>query len=253
MKALITGASSGIGREIAKVLAARGCELVLCSRDGEKLRALAAELPVPARVVALDLSREENCRALYEATKDDDVDILVNNAGFGVYGSFCDAPLETQLNLVDLNVRAAQTLMFLFLRDFRARGNGRVLNVSSVAGFFAGPKMAAYYASKNYLTRLSEAVAEELRRERSPVSISVLCPGPVKTGFNARAGVKFNLRSADARATAVAAVEGMFAGKRLIVPAFGYRALVFLSSFLPRGLVTRIVFSLQAKKGAARG
>lgn len=128
-----------------------------------------------------------------------------------------------------------------------------MLNVSSVAGFFAGPKMAAYYASKNYLTRLSEAVAEELRRERSPVSISVLCPGPVKTGFNARAGVKFNLRSADARATAVAAVEGMFAGKRLIVPAFGYRALVFLSRFLPRGLVTRIVFSLQAKKGAARG
>ncbi len=250
MKALITGASTGIGREIAKVLAERGCELVLCSRDEKKLRELAAELSVPARVIALDLSVEENCRRLYEETKGDGIDILVNNAGFGVFGQFCRAPLETQLNLIDLNVRAVHTLMFLFLKDFRARGNGYVMNVSSVAGFFAGPMMSAYYASKNYVTRLSEAVAEELRRERSRVKISVLCPGPVKTGFNARAGVKFNLRSADAHAVAVAAVNGMFAGKLLVTPSLGYRTLVFLSRFLPRALVTRIVFSLQCRKGA---
>ena len=250
MKALITGASTGIGREIAKVLAERGCELVLCSRDEKKLRELAAELTVPARVIALDLSVEENCRRLYEETKGDGIDILVNNAGFGVFGQFCRAPLETQLNLIDLNVRAVHTLMFLFLKDFRARGNGYVMNVSSVAGFFAGPMMSAYYASKNYVTRLSEAVAEELRRERARVKISVLCPGPVKTGFNARAGVKFNLRSADAHAVAVAAVNGMFAGKLLVTPSLGYRTLVFLSRFLPRALVTRIVFSLQCRKGA---
>lgn len=250
MKALVTGASTGIGREIAKVLAERGCGLVLCSRDEEKLRELAAELPVPARVIALDLSVEENCRKLHELTKDDGIDVLVNNAGFGVFGEFWRAPLETQLNLVDLNVRAVHALTFLFLADFRARGSGYVMNVSSVAGFFAGPMMAAYYASKNYVTRLSEAVAEELRRERSGVKISVLCPGPVKTGFNARAGVKFSLRSADARETAVAAVNGMFAGKLLVTPSLGYRALVFLSRFLPRALVTSIVFSLQRKKGA---
>lgn len=252
MKALITGASGGIGREIANVLAARGCELILCSRDEKKLEAFAQSLPVPARVIALDLSREENCFALYDAVKNDGIDILVNNAGFGVFGNFCDASLETQLNLIDLNVRAVHTLMFLFLKDFRARGSGFIMNVSSVAGFFAGPMMSAYYASKNYVTRLSEAVAEELRRERSRVKISVLCPGPVKTGFNARAGVKFNLRSADARETAEAAVAGMFAGKLLVTPSLGYRALVFISRFFPRALVTRIVGFLQSKKGAPR-
>lgn len=250
MKALVTGASSGIGKEIAKVLAERGCALVLCSRDREKLDALARELPVPARVVALDLSRAENCFALHEMTKDDGIDILVNNAGFGVFGNFCDAPLEAHLNLLDLNVRAVQILTHLFLKDFRARGNGRIMNVSSVAGFFPGPLLATYYASKNCVSRLTEAVAEELRRERSAVTICQLCPGPVETGFNARAGVKFGLRSATARATAAAAVNGMFAGKRIIVPEFRFRALIFLSRFLPRGIVARIVFALQRGKGA---
>ncbi len=252
MKALITGASGGIGKAIAEVLAERGCELVLCSRNKEKLDALARALPVPARVVALDLSREENCFALHEATKNDGVDILVNNAGFGVFGKFTDAPLAEHLNLLDLNVRAAQILMYLFLKDFRARGNGYILNVSSAAGFFPGPMLASYYASKNYLSRLSEAVAEELRRERSRVRVCALCPGPVKTGFNARAGVSFNLRSAGARETAVAAVNGMLAGKRIIVPEFKFRALIFLSRFLPRGLVAAIVYAIQCGKGAKR-
>ena len=250
MKALVTGASGGIGREIAKVLAERGCELVLCSRDKAALDALAAEVGVPARVIALDLSREENCRALYEAVKGDGIDILINNAGFGVYGKFWEAPLDVQLNLIDLNVRALHQLMQLFLKDFRARGSGYIMNVSSAAGFFPGPLMAAYYASKNYVTALSRAVAEELRRERSRVVISVLCPGPVKTGFNARAGVKFNLRSESARQTAIDAVNGMFAGKLLVVPVFLFRLLVFLARFLPRSLVARIVFSLQDRKAA---
>lgn len=250
MKALVTGASTGIGRDIAAELAARGHELVLCSRNREKLEAFAKTLPVPARVIALDLSREENCFALYEATKNDGIDILVNNAGFGAFGEFCNVSLDTHLNLLDLNVRAVQILMHLFLKDFRARGNGFILNVSSVAGFFSGPMMATYYASKNYVTHLSEAVAEELRRENSAVKISVLCPGPVKTEFNARAGVKFNLHSADSRETALAAVDGMFAGKLLVVPARGYRILTLLSRLLPRRIVTRIVFRLQCKKGA---
>ena len=249
MKALVTGASGGIGRDIAKVLAERGCELVLCARNEEKLREVAAGLCVPARVIALDLSREENCYALYEMTKNDGIDILVNNAGFGVYGKFHEAPLAEQINLIDLNVRALHILMHLFLRDFRERGTGYIMNVSSVAGFFAGPLMSGYYASKNYVTRLSEAVAEELRRERSAVKISVLCPGPVKTGFNARAGVKFNLNSADSEATARVAVEGMFSGKVLVTPSLGYRVLEKLSRLLPRARVTSLVYLLQRKKG----
>lgn len=250
MKALVTGASYGIGRDIAKELAARGCELILCARSEEKLRKVASKLSVPVRVIALDLSREENCFALYEMTKNDGVNILVNNAGFGVFGKFCEASLEKQINLIDLNVRSLHILMQLFLKDFRERGNGYIMNVSSVAGFFAGPLMSGYYASKNYVTRLSEAVAEELRREKSQVKISVLCPGPVKTGFNARAGVKHNLHSADSAETARAAVRGMFAGKLLVTPSPGYRTLVFLSRFLPRAFVTRLVYFLQRKKGA---
>lgn len=249
MKALVTGASMGIGREIAKVLAERGCELVLCSRNDAALNELVCELSVPVRVIALDLSVEANCRALYEQTRDDGIDILVNNAGFGVFGKFYEASLEVQLNMIDLNVRSLHCLMFLFLRDFRERGRGYIMNVSSVAGFFAGPMMSGYYATKNYVTRLSEAVAEELHREGSKVKISVFCPGPVKTGFNARAGVKFNLKSADAHSTAVAAVNGMFAGKLLVVPAFGYRCLIFLSRFFPRRIVSQIVYIFQRKKG----
>ncbi len=250
MKALVTGASGGIGRDIAKVLAERGCELVLCARNEEKLREVAAELSVPVRIIALDLSREENCFSLYEMTKADGIDILINNAGFGVFGKFCETSLAEQINLIDLNVRSLHILMQLFLKDFRARGSGYVMNVSSVAGFFAGPFMSGYYASKNYVTRLSEAVAEELREEKSRVKISVLCPGPVKTGFNARAGVKVNLHSADSEETARAAVRGMFAGKLLVTPVFGYRAAIFLSRFLPRAFVTRLVYFLQRKKGA---
>lgn len=249
-KALVTGASGGIGRDIAKVLAERGYALVLCARDEKKLHEVAAGLSVPTRVIALDLSREENAAELYEMTKNDGIDVLVNNAGFGVFGKFSEAPLAEQLNLIDLNVRALHQLMFLFLKDFRERNSGYIMNVSSVAGFFSGPLMAGYYASKNYVTRLSEAVAEELRREHSRVKISVLCPGPVKTGFNARAGVKFNLRSADSEATARAAVAGMFAGKLLVTPVFGYRFLIFMSRFLPRTWTTRAVYFLQCKKGA---
>lgn len=250
MKALITGASGGIGRDIAKVLAERGCELVLCARNEEKLREVAAELHVPVRIIALDISREENCFALYEMTKNDGIDILVNNAGFGVFGKFCEASLEEQINLIDLNIRSLHILMQLFLKDFRNRGNGYIMNVSSVAGFFAGPLMAGYYASKNYVTRLSEAVAEELRSEGSRVKISVLCPGPVKTGFNSRAGVKVNLHSADSYETARAAVRGMFDGNLLVTPSCGYRALIFLSRFIPRATATRLVYFLQRKKGA---
>ena len=121
---------------------------------------------------------------------------------------------------------------------------------AAVAGFFAGPLRAGYYASKNYVTRLSEAVSEELRSEGSRVKISVLCPGPVKTGFNSRAGVKVNLHSADSYTTAQAAVRGMFAGKLLVTPSFAYRVLVFLSRFIPRATATRLVYFLQRKKGA---
>lgn len=254
MKALITGASSGIGREIARVLAERGCELILCSRDANALQALAGELRVPCKTVALDLSVEENCRKLYEQTREDEIDILVNNAGFGVFGAFEKTDLDTELNLINLNIRAVHMLTKLFLPDFRRRPDKPcyILNVSSMAGFFAGPLFSSYYASKNYVTRLSEGIAEELRRERANVSISLLCPGPVPTDFGKRAGVSFGLAGMPVRVVAEAAVRGMFSRKLYIVPGVSNKILRLLGAFFPSRFSARIVYCLQSTKRLAR-
>ena len=138
MKALITGATSGIGREMAKILAARGVDLIIASRDEQRMRHIAKRLPVAVRTIAVDLSKAEDCYRLYDAVKAEEIDILINNAGFGAYGATWDVPLETELNMLDLNVRAVQILTKLFLADFRKRGSGRILNVASAAGFLAG-------------------------------------------------------------------------------------------------------------------
>lgn len=254
MKALITGASGGIGREIAKVLAERGCELILCSRDKAALTALAEELPVRCKVVATDLSVEENCRKLYEQTRNDNVEILVNNAGFGVFGAFEKTDLDAELELINLNIRAVHVLTKLFLKDFRKRsGACYILNVSSMAGFFAGPLFSSYYASKNYVTRLSEGIAEELRRERANVSLSLLCPGPVPTGFGKRAGVSFGLSGTPVRFVAESAVRGMFARKLYIVPGVSNKLLRFLGAVFTSRFCARIVYSLQSAKKIVRG
>lgn len=252
MKALVTGASSGIGREIARVLAERGCELILCSRDELALNALARELPVECKVVATDLSVEANCRKLYETCRNDGVSILVNNAGFGVFGAFDKTDLDAELNLIDLNVRAVHILTKLFLPDFKKSGKACfVLNVSSMAGFFPGPLFASYYASKNYVTRLTEGIAEELRRERSNVSISLLCPGPVSTGFGKRAGVSFGFSGTPIRVVADAAVSGMFRRKFYIVPGVSNKFLRFLGAIFTAKFCARIIYRLQGTKKIA--
>lgn len=249
MKAVITGASSGIGREIARVLAERGCELILCSRDEAALNALARELPVACKVVAADLSLEANCRKLYEICRETGVNVLVNNAGFGVFGAFDKTDLDAELNLIDLNIRAVHILTKLFLADFKESGNACfILNVSSMAGFFAGPLFASYYASKNYVTRLSEGIAEELKRERSNVSISLLCPGPVSTGFGKRAGVSFGLAGTPIRVVANAAVNGMLCRKLYVVPGVSNKFLRFLGAIFTAKFCARIIYRLQATK-----
>ena len=193
MKALITGASSGLGREMARLLAARGYELILCARREERLRELAAELPVPCRIIAADVSDEQECRLLYEAVQSEELEVVINNAGFGLFGEFVTADLDEELRMIDTNVRAVHILTKLAVRDFVQRGRGYILNVSSSAGFLPGPLMATYYATKNYVLRLTEALREELRRAGSPVRVCALCPGPVDTEFNKVAGVRFSL------------------------------------------------------------
>lgn len=176
MKALITGATSGIGKAIAQELSRRGVSLILTGRNENALLQMQETLPVHTEIIALDLAENQAPFTLYEFCKNKHVDILVNNAGFGVFGEFTETALQEELELLQVNVRALHILTKLFLRDFKKRNFGRILNVASSAGFLTGPLFFSYYASKNYVVRLSLAIAEELRREKSRVTISILCP-----------------------------------------------------------------------------
>lgn len=246
LKALITGASSGIGREIARLLAARGYELVIAARREDRLEELKRTLGVPCKIACTDLSVRTEAERLFEENRD--VDVLVNNAGFGVFGAFDETQLSRECEMLDVNILALHILMKLYLAEFKKRGSGRILNVSSSASFFPGPMFSSYYASKAYVTRLSLAVREELRREKSPVTVSVLCPGPVRTEFNDVAGVKFGIGSVSPQYAARAAVDGMFKGKGIITPSLATGFTRFISKLVPDSLAARVVYVLQKKK-----
>ncbi|MGI6181809.1 MAG: SDR family NAD(P)-dependent oxidoreductase [Agathobaculum sp.] len=248
MRALITGASSGIGREIARQLAARGYELTLCARREDRLRELAAELPVVCHIIAADVADETECRLLYEAARGDDLEVVVNNAGFGLFGKFTETDLDTELRMIDVNIRAVHLLTKLAVQDFVKRDRGYILNVASSAGFLPGPLMAAYYAGKNYVLRLTEAVREELRQQKSAVKICALCPGPVDTEFNQVAGVRFSLSGLNAERVAREALDGLFAGKGAVVPGAAMKAMTFARHFVPDSVLARITYHFQHKK-----
>ena len=161
MKALVTGASSGIGREIAKVLAERGYDLILTARRADRLRALADELPVKVEVIPADLTDRAQVMGLWELVKDQDIDILVNNAGRGLFGPFDETDLDIELSMLEVNIVALHILTKLFLPKMKARGRGHILNVASSAAFLPGPLLSSYYASKAYVLRLTEAIHEE--------------------------------------------------------------------------------------------
>lgn len=249
MKAFITGASSGIGREFARILAARGYDLILAARSTDKLNDLKKELKqADVRVITADLSREENVVALYEQLRGETVDLLINNAGFGAYGAFEDVPLERELELIHTNVCAVHILTKLFLADMLARDSGTILNVGSMAGFSAGPRLSSYYASKNYVVRLTQAIHEELRRKKSKVKVSVLCPGPVNTNFNQVAHVRFSVGGMDPHAVARYALDKAEKGKMVIIPGALMKATKFFEHFLSEKMLTRACFTIQSAK-----
>lgn len=248
MKAIITGASSGIGQEIARELAARGYDLILVARRRDRLEKLAAELPVQCRILEADLSSAEQCKMLYCRARGEDVEILVNNAGFGLCGRFAVTSLDREVEMIRTNIVAVHILTKLFLHDFRMKNSGYILNVASSAGFMAGPLMATYYATKNYVLRLTQAIREELRREGSAVKVAALCPGPVDTEFNRVADVKFALPGMDAHTCARIAVRQLFKGRGVIVPGRGMQAMVAASKLAPEWLLPRITYHIQKRK-----
>lgn len=248
MKALITGASSGIGQEIARELAARGYELILVARRRDRLEALSRALTVKCRIIEADLSDPEQCKMLYCRARSEDVDILVNNAGFGLCGPFAVTSLDRDLEMIRTNIIAVHILTKLFLHDFRIKNHGYILNVASSAGFTAGPLMATYYATKSYVLRLTEAIREELRREGSAVQISALCPGPVNTEFNDVAEVRFSLPGMSAKTCAKIAVRDMLRGRPIIIPGIGMKATIAAHRLAPEWLLPRITYHIQHNK-----
>ena len=217
MKSLVTGASSGIGRDMAKYLNSLGYELYLVSQNKKDLdREFKGYDKV--HTYSYDLRKEEECIKLYKEVNEENIDILINNAGFGDAGNFTETSLDKEMDMINLNIKAYHILTKLFLKDFTKRNYGRILNVSSMAGFMPGPYMATYYATKNYITSLSLAIYEELKKDKSNVKVSLFCPGPVNTNFNNIAGVKFNISSISSEEAARIAINGMLEDKLIIIP-----------------------------------
>lgn len=246
MRALITGASSGIGRDIAINLSKKGYDLILVARDLEKLNEVKAKLHTNVEVVSMDVSKAENCKELHERYQD--IDILVNNAGFGDCGYFTKTSLDKELKMIDTNIVAYHVLTKLYLQDMKQRNSGKILNVASIAGFMPGPLMATYYSTKAYVVRLSEAIREELRREKSNVQISILCPGPVNTNFNKVADVQFALKGLSSEYVAKYTIDKLFKGKFYIVPGWKIKLARFGSKIAPNNLVAKICYNMQKRK-----
>ena len=246
MRALITGASSGIGRDIAINLSKKGYDLILVARDLEKLNEVKAKLHTNVEVVSMDVSKAENCKELHEKYRD--IDILVNNAGFGDCGYFTKTSLDKELKMIDTNIVAYHVLTKLYLQDMKQRNSGKILNVASIAGFMPGPLMATYYSTKAYVVRLSEAIREELKKENSKVQISILCPGPVNTNFNKVADVKFALKGLSSEYVAKYTIDKLFKGKFYIVPGWKIKLARFGSKIAPNNLVAKICYNMQRRK-----
>lgn len=244
MKALITGASSGIGRDFAKILADKGYELILVARDEEKLKELQKKLNVNTKIISMDLSNEENCKRLH--AENPDIDLLINNAGFGDCGNFTHTSLDKEINMINTNIVAYHILTKLYLIDMKKVNKGHILNVASITGFMPGPLMSTYYATKSYIVRLSEGIREELNKEKSNVKISILCPGPVSTNFNKVANVKFALKQKSSRYVAQYAINNL--NKFYIVPGIDIKLARLGAKLFPSSLVAKITYIVQKKK-----
>ena len=252
---LITGASAGIGAELARIFAANGYRVALTARREDRLAALAKEITAaggkPPILIPCDL---ESCNAgetiaASLAAAGVEVEYLVNNAGFGLFGTAVELDRARQLGIIDLNIRALTDLSLRFSPQV-IRNRGGILNVGSIAGFLPGPGMAVYYASKAYVVSFTEALRQELSKHG--VRVSVLCPGPVLTEFQERAGFKPGFDSAvlnvPASDVALQAYHGLMANKRAVLPGLGIKLVPFLLRLFPRGFVLAAVGRFQMRR-----
>ena len=246
MKALVTGASSGIGRDIAKELSKRGYDLILVARNVERLEEVKKQIQTKAEIVSMDISKEENCKKLFQDYKD--IDILVNNAGFGDCGHFEETSLDKDIQMIKTNIIAYHILTKLYLKEMIKNNNGKILNVASIAGFMPGPLMATYYSTKAYIVRLSEAIRTELKKQKSKVRISILCPGPVNTNFNKVADVEFAIKGLSSEYVAKYTVKKFLNGKFYIIPGLSIKFAKIGAKIAPTNLVSRVSYKMQRRK-----
>lgn len=251
---LITGATSGIGYELAHIFAENGYNLVLVARRADRLEKIKMEFEknfgVSVINIVNDLSYPTATEKIAEEIKKQniDIDILINNAGIGVYGNFSHTEREKELNMIKLNITALTDLTKLLLGDMIKRRYGKILNVASTAAFQPGPKMAVYFASKAYVLSFSEALREEVKQYG--ITVSCLCPGSTKTEFQKQAateGILGSLREEvmmDAKTVARIAYNGLRKGKAIIIPGYKNKMLIILERFLPRSIVRRIVANI---------
>lgn len=254
MIALVTGASSGIGRDIALELAKRKYDIIAVARNEDALRKLKKEAEetykVKVDVRPMDLTNRDGCIKLHDSVKEKygAIDVLINDAGFGTCGNFTETDLNKEIKMIDTNITALHILTKLFLQDMVEVNKGHILNVASIAGFMPGPLMATYYSTKAYVVRLTQSIRQELFMQHSKVKISALCPGPVNTNFNKVADVKFNLFEANSKFVAKYAVVKMFMNTILIFPSITMWLGRLLFKILPDQLSAFFCYFAQRRK-----
>lgn len=250
MKALVTGASSGIGESMCYYLDSLGYELILVATNEKKLEEVQSKIKMNSEIIVCDLRYEEEVFKLYEKVKSSDVDLWINNAGFGLFGDFDKTDLDRELEMIDVNIRAVHILTKLVLQDFIKKDRGHILNVASSAGFMAGPHLDTYYATKNYVLKLTLGIYEELRRKKSNVHVSALCPGPVDTNFNKVARGKFTIKGADKDYVAKYGIDKTLKNKLIIIPTLKMKLTIFAIRLLPTKLLLKITYNIQKRKAS---
>lgn len=249
MYALVTGASSGIGYEISKLLAKRGFDLIIVARRKNRLdkmkKVFEERYSIKVIPMEVDLSKEDNCIKLFYKVKHYPILVLVNNAGFGKLGRFEDIPLQEELDMIHTNIIATHIFTKFFIQEIR---RGYILNVSSISAFQPDPIMSTYGATKSYLINLGLAISYELKRHKNNVSLTTVCPGPVNTEFNKVANTDFDLKSISAERCAKEAVKGLFKKKPLVIPGNDIKLLRIASKFAPLRLILPIEYKIQTNK-----
>lgn len=250
MLAFVTGASSGIGRDMARELSLRGYDLLITGRNEAELFKLQNNLKTNVRVIIADLSKEEEVFELYEKIKEEEIDVFINNAGFGAIGKFWETDLNTETEMIKVNDIAMHILFKLILKDMLKVNNKQkyILNVSSLSGFMPGPLMSTYYATKAYMLNLTRGVYKELKKENANVNLSVLCPGPVYTNFCDRASVEFKTPYLSSEYTAKYAIDKMFEKKLVIIPGFLNKCGHVLGKLFPHDFVSEVTYKIQKRK-----